>query len=122
MGVQAYILIHTDVGKAADVAAEIRNVPGVTPAEAVPGPYDVIGRAEANDVEELGRLVVAQVQNLPGIARTLTGPVVHIGGDRPAAPDRTRPRGGPGLVPGAASVRPADRREDLRPCRAPPAP
>ncbi len=78
MGVQAYILIQTDVGKAAEVAAEIRTVAGVTVAEDVTGPYDVIVRAEANDVDELGRMVVSQVQNLPGITRTLTCPVVHI--------------------------------------------
>lgn len=76
--VQAYILIQTDVGKAADVAAAIGEIEGVTSAEDVTGPYDVIVRAEARNVDELGRLVVSQVQNQPGITRTLTCPVVHI--------------------------------------------
>jgi DNA-binding Lrp family transcriptional regulator len=78
MVVQAYILIQTDVGKAAEVAAEIADVKGVTLAEDVTGPYDVIVRAEARNVDELGKLVVAKVQNIPGITRTLTCPVVHI--------------------------------------------
>lgn len=78
MGVQAYILIQTDVGRAADVAAQIRTVPGVTQAEDVTGPYDVIVRAEADTVDDLGRLVVSQVQSLTGITRTLTCPVVNI--------------------------------------------
>jgi DNA-binding Lrp family transcriptional regulator len=78
MVVQAYILIQTDVGKAAEVAAEIAGVKGVTLAEDVTGPYDVIVRAEARNVDELGKLVVAKVQNIPGITRTLTCPVVHI--------------------------------------------
>ncbi|QYJ04550.1 Lrp/AsnC ligand binding domain-containing protein [Nocardioides panacisoli] len=78
MTVQAYILIQTDVGKAADVASEIATVEGVTLAEDVTGPYDVIVRAEAKNVDELGTLVVSKVQNLPGITRTLTCPVVHI--------------------------------------------
>ncbi len=78
MVVQAYILIQTDVGKAAEVAAAIGQVQGVTLAEDVTGPYDVIVRAEAHNVDELGKLVVAQVQNIPGITRTLTCPVVHI--------------------------------------------
>ena len=78
MGVQAYILIQTDVGKAADVAAQIRDVPGVAQAEDVTGPYDVIVRAEAETVDQLGRMVVSQVQALPGITRTLTCPVVNI--------------------------------------------
>jgi DNA-binding Lrp family transcriptional regulator len=76
--VQAYILIQTEVGKAADVAREISGIRGVTLAEDVTGPYDVIVRAEANNVDELGKLVVAQIQSVDGITRTLTCPVVHI--------------------------------------------
>ncbi len=78
MVVQAYILIQTEVGKAADVAREIADVKGVTLAEDVTGPYDVIVRAEARNVDELGKLVVAKVQGIGGITRTLTCPVVHI--------------------------------------------
>jgi DNA-binding Lrp family transcriptional regulator len=76
--VQAYILIQTEVGKAAAVAAEIAGLKGVTMAEDVTGPYDVIVRAEARNVDELGKLVVAKVQGVPGITRTLTCPVVHL--------------------------------------------
>jgi DNA-binding Lrp family transcriptional regulator len=47
-------------------------------AEDVTGPYDVIVRAEASSVDELGQLVVARVQMVPGITRTVTCPVVHI--------------------------------------------
>lgn len=78
MVVQAYILIQTEVGKAADVATAIAQIKGVTLAEDVTGPYDVIVRAEASNVDELGKLVVANVQAIPGITRTLTCPVVHI--------------------------------------------
>ncbi len=78
MVVQAYILIQTEVGKAAEVALAIAELNGVTLAEDVTGPYDVIVRAEARNVDELGKLVVARVQTLPGISRTLTCPVVHI--------------------------------------------
>ena len=76
--VYAYILIQTEVGKAAAVAAEIANIAGVTTSEDVTGPYDVIVRAGAADVDELGQLVVAKVQNVEGITRTLTCPVVHL--------------------------------------------
>jgi DNA-binding Lrp family transcriptional regulator len=78
MSVQAYILIQTEVGKAASVASEIATITGVTLAEDVTGPYDVIVRAEAESVDELGRLVVARVQSVDGITRTLTCPVVNI--------------------------------------------
>jgi DNA-binding Lrp family transcriptional regulator len=78
MTVQAYILIQTEVGKAAAVAAEISTIKGVTVAEDVTGPYDVIVRSEARNVDELGKLVVAKVQAVNGITRTLTCPVVHL--------------------------------------------
>ena len=78
MSIQAYILIQTEVGKAAVVAQQIADLPGVTSSEDVTGPYDVIVRAEAGSVDELGKLVVAKVQSVPGITRTLTCPVVHL--------------------------------------------
>jgi DNA-binding Lrp family transcriptional regulator len=78
MVVQAYILIQTDVGQAAAVARAISALTGVTRAEDVTGPYDVIVRAEAPSVDELGQLVLAQVQAVPGITRTVTCPVVHM--------------------------------------------
>ena len=78
MVVQAYILIQTDVGKAAEVAAKITDIKGVVLAEDVTGPYDVIVRAEADDVDSLGRMVVAKVQAVQGITRTLTCPVVNL--------------------------------------------
>jgi len=76
--VQAFILIQTEVGQAASVAGAIAEIPGVTSAEDVTGPYDVIVRAEANSVDDLGKLVVARVQGVQGITRTLTCPVVHL--------------------------------------------
>ncbi|PRZ43491.1 AsnC-like helix-turn-helix protein [Antricoccus suffuscus] len=76
--VEAYILIQTEVGRAADVAAEVRDMPGVKVADDVTGPYDVIVRAEARNVDELGKLVVARVQGIDGITRTLTCPVVNL--------------------------------------------
>lgn len=78
MTVQAYVLIQTEVGKAATVVQAIRDISGVNLAEDVTGPYDVIVRAEARNMDELGRLVVARIQGVSGITRTLTCPVINI--------------------------------------------
>ena len=78
MSVSAYILIQTEVNKAAAVAEEVGALPGVATAEDVTGPYDVIVRAEAGTVDELGKLVVANIQAVDGITRTLTCPIVHL--------------------------------------------
>ncbi|WP_026124226.1 MULTISPECIES: Lrp/AsnC family transcriptional regulator [Nocardiopsis] len=76
--VQAYVLVQTEVGRAGDLAELIRGIDGVSEAEDVTGPYDVIVRAHADDIDALGRLVVARIQRLDGIARTLTCPIVQI--------------------------------------------
>jgi DNA-binding Lrp family transcriptional regulator len=76
--VTAYILVQTEVGKAAQVAKDILEIEGVQQAEDVTGPYDVIARAEARNLDELGKLVVARVQAVDGITRTLTCPVVRL--------------------------------------------
>jgi len=78
MSVSAYVLIQTEVGKAADVANEIRGISGVVAADDVTGPYDVIARAEAGSMDDLGKMVVSRVQMIDGITRTLTCPVVNL--------------------------------------------
>jgi DNA-binding Lrp family transcriptional regulator len=78
LAVTAYVLIQTEVGKAAQVADEVSKIQGVVSAEDVTGPYDVIVRAEADSVDELGKMVVSKVQLIDGITRTLTCPVVHL--------------------------------------------
>ena len=76
--VEAYVLIQTEVGKAAQVAMEVDKIDGVRMAQAVTGPYDAVVHAEADDVDSLGRLVVAKIQAIEGITRTLTCPVVKL--------------------------------------------
>jgi DNA-binding Lrp family transcriptional regulator len=76
--VRAFVLIQTEVGKAASVASRVREVPGVISADDVTGPYDVIVQASASDVDELGKMVVSRVQLIEGITRTLTCPVIEI--------------------------------------------
>jgi len=75
MSVQVFILIQTEVGKASSVAAAVGAIAGVTLSEGVTGPYDVIMRAESPSMEDLGRSILAKVQAVPGITRTLTCPV-----------------------------------------------
>lgn len=78
MPVQAYILIQTEVGRSAAVAQAVTEISGVTQAEDVTGPYDVIARVEADNVDDLGKLVIARIQDVAGITRTLTCTVVHV--------------------------------------------
>ncbi len=76
--VQAYILVQTEVGKSSMVARAIAGLEGVTSAEDVTGPYDVIARLSAPTVDDLGRMVIAKIQEVPHITRTTTCTVVHL--------------------------------------------
>ena len=76
--IAAYILIQTETGKAAVVAAAPRDLPGVSDTASLAGPYDVIARAQARDIDELAKLVISRVQALDGVSRTMTCPVVHL--------------------------------------------
>jgi DNA-binding Lrp family transcriptional regulator len=76
--VSAYVLIQTEVGKAASVAQSVAAIEGVRTAEDVTGPYDVIVRVEAATMDDVAKTVVSRIQMVDGITRTLTCPVVHL--------------------------------------------
>ena len=76
--IAAYILIQTEAGQAAMVAAALRDLPGVSETASLAGPYDVIARAQAPNIDELAKLVTSQVQALDGVSRTMSCPVVHL--------------------------------------------
>ncbi|MGH3850358.1 MAG: Lrp/AsnC ligand binding domain-containing protein [Pseudonocardiaceae bacterium] len=78
MGVRAYVLIQTEVGKAAQVAQEVAAVDGVIASEGVMGPYDVVARAEAATEDAMAKLVVGRIGMIEGITRTLTCPIVNL--------------------------------------------
>lgn len=69
------MLIQTEVGRAEVVAKQLGALPGVSSAEYVTGPYDVVVRVAAQTASELQTVVVPSVQAVTGITRTLTCPV-----------------------------------------------
>ncbi len=78
MSVSAYILIQADVGTAVDVAEATGALANVSSSEVAMGPYDVIARAEATTMDELGQVVVHAVQSIAGVERTLLCPIVNV--------------------------------------------
>ena len=78
MAVSAYVLIQIEMGTAGQVATRIRDIDGVDSAEIATGPYDIIARASADTMDDLGRMVVGQIEMVDGITRTLTCPVINL--------------------------------------------
>ena len=80
MNAKAYVLIETAAGKSRSVAAALRALPGVTMADAVTGPYDVIAVVQAPTVNDIGRLVMNDIHGQDGVVRTLTSVSVETTG------------------------------------------
>jgi hypothetical protein len=75
--VEAFILIQTEVGRAASAAQQIRAIGGVAEAADVTGPFDVIARVTADSLEALSTLVDT-IGAVDGTTRTLTCNVLHL--------------------------------------------
>jgi DNA-binding Lrp family transcriptional regulator len=76
--VSAYILIQTEVGKAGHVTDMVRRIDGIVSVDPVTGPYDIVARAEAQDLDLLAKGTVMPMQELDGITRTLTCPILQL--------------------------------------------
>jgi DNA-binding Lrp family transcriptional regulator len=75
--VEAFMLIQTEVGRAQVVAKQLATLPGVLSSEYVTGPYDVVVRVCADNLDQLKADVVPSVQQVAGITRTLTCPIAN---------------------------------------------
>jgi DNA-binding Lrp family transcriptional regulator len=72
MTTKAFVLIETAVGRNREVTAALKKLKGVTSADLVTGPYDVIAVVEALSLSEVGDVVTARIHPIPGISRTVT--------------------------------------------------
>jgi DNA-binding Lrp family transcriptional regulator len=75
--VEAFILLQVQVGADARVARAIAEIDGVTSVDVVTGPHDVVVRAEADSIHELGKRVLRPIQEIDGVSRTLTCPLMR---------------------------------------------
>jgi DNA-binding Lrp family transcriptional regulator len=72
MQARAYVLIEAEAGQVATVISLLRALPGVSVADPVTGPYDIIVTVETQDQRDIGRLVMNELHRIDGIKRTVT--------------------------------------------------
>lgn len=70
--ISAIVLINTAQGRTQEVAQALIDIPGVTEAYSVAGPYDLVAIARVRHHDDLADLVATRIQNLPGILHTNT--------------------------------------------------
>ncbi|OAG27908.1 Lrp/AsnC family transcriptional regulator [Thermodesulfatator autotrophicus] len=78
MALKAYILINTQIGKTAEVAETLKNMPEVKRLDIIMGPYDIIAEVETKDHDELSDMVIKKLQSIDYIQHTMTCPVIKI--------------------------------------------
>lgn len=69
---RAYVLIEAEAGQVGAVISSLRELPGVSAADPVTGPYDIIVTIETPDPRDIGRLVMNEIHAVSGIKRTVT--------------------------------------------------
>jgi DNA-binding Lrp family transcriptional regulator len=74
---EAFIFLQVQVGADASVARGVADLPGVLSVDVVTGPHDVVVRAEADSIDELGKRVLRPIQQIDGVTRTLTCPIMR---------------------------------------------
>ncbi len=72
MATRAYVLIETAVGRARDVTAAVKALEEVKSADMVSGPYEIILKVEARDLNAVGDLVTGEIHPISGVNRTVT--------------------------------------------------
>ena len=70
--ITAVVLINTAQGRTPEVAQALIDLPGVTEAYSVAGPYDLVAIARVRQHEDLADLVSGHIQRIPGIEATNT--------------------------------------------------
>ena len=73
---QAYVLVQTH-SDADPIAGALRSVPGVIHAEDLRGPYDAIALAHSDSPGRPLEVVIAEIREVPSVARALSAPLVH---------------------------------------------
>jgi DNA-binding Lrp family transcriptional regulator len=79
--VDAYLLIHTEMGRMGEVADRVARLDGVVSAEIVTGCYDVVARARRTCEHDLVDCLEEEVASIPGVIRVMACPLASH--DRP---------------------------------------
>ena len=72
MSARVFVLIEAEVGKSHEVVAALKGIEGVTTADQVTGPYDVIAVVDRDKLDEIGSELIETIQLIPGVSRVVS--------------------------------------------------
>jgi DNA-binding Lrp family transcriptional regulator len=70
-----FMLIEVETGKIHDILEKLKVVEGIKEIYAITGPYDIIAKVQAKDMETV-KGIVEKMHSVPGIVRTLSSIVL----------------------------------------------
>ena len=73
------VLIKTEAGTERDVEKAVRKISGVREAHLLFGVYDLSVKIECENLEELAKIVIDKIRQIPGVKETKTLPGVQYG-------------------------------------------
>jgi len=68
----AFVTIKGQVGQLKEILANIRRLENVVEAYTVTGPYDIVIKIEGDNLENVAKMIVTKIHEIPGVQDTVT--------------------------------------------------
>ncbi len=78
MRATAYVLINIAAGTSRKVYNTLTNMESVQKVDAVSGPYDLIAIVDGATFNDIGKIVLEEIQSVPGIQNTVTCNIIFL--------------------------------------------
>jgi DNA-binding Lrp family transcriptional regulator len=78
MRATAYVLINLAAGSSRKVYNTLTKMESVQKVDAVSGPYDLIATVDGPTFNDIGKIVLEDIQTVPGIQNTITCNIIFF--------------------------------------------
>jgi DNA-binding Lrp family transcriptional regulator len=68
----AIVILNIDIGRENEVAESISSIPGVESTQVVYGVYDIVAKVSAKTNDQLDKLIMNRIRQVPFVRSTLT--------------------------------------------------
>lgn len=69
---KAIVLIKMNTGDLREAFSEMKRLRSIAEVHMIFGPYDILAIVHADDLKDLGRIVIREIQLIPGVVDTCT--------------------------------------------------
>jgi DNA-binding Lrp family transcriptional regulator len=73
-----FVTIKVQVGQVRAILSKIRCIQNVVEAYSITGPYDIIIKIEGENLENVAKMIVTKIHEIPGVQDTVTYLVIDL--------------------------------------------